>query len=251
MPLQKTDGVILRSIPLGETSKILTIYSKDFGKVSVIAKGARSARSRYGGTLETLNHISIIFYYKENRDLHSLSQAEIIDSYLVIKEDLHRTALAMAICELINQLEVGQEANPLLFRLLLSAFKTLDDTERQPVNIFRAFQIHVFDLMGFRPGFFHCTGCGKKIETTCSFDLMAGGLTCDECRAESQTSMVLYRETIQMLRALQKTHISKLQSSEESSSAVQQVDEFVRVYLRYHVDGIRDLKALRFYGEID
>ncbi len=48
MPLQKTDGLILRSIPLGETSKILTIYSKDFGKVSIIAKGARSARSRYG-----------------------------------------------------------------------------------------------------------------------------------------------------------------------------------------------------------
>ncbi len=197
------------------------------------------------------NHISIIFYYKENRDLHSLSQAEIIDSYLVIKEDLRRTALAMAICELTNQLEVGQEANPLLFRLLLSAFKTLDDTERQPVNIFRAFQIHVFDLMGFRPDFFNCTGCGKKIETTCSFDLMAGAFSCDDCRDESQALIVLYQETIQMLRSLQKTHISKLQSSVESSSAVHQVDEFVRVYLRHHVEGIRDLKALRFYDEIE
>lgn len=251
MPLQKTDGLILRSIPLGETSKILTIYSKDFGKISVIAKGARSARSRYGGTLETLNHVSVIFYYKESRDLHTLSQAEIIDSYLVIKEDLHRTALAMAICELTNQLEVGQEANPLLFRLLLSAFKTLDDAERQPINVFRAFQIHVFDLMGFRPNFFDCTGCGKKIETTCSFDLMAGGFACDNCLDQGTASMHLYKETIQMLRALQKTHISKLQPSTESSSSVRQVDEFVRVYLRYHVDGIRDLKALRFYDEID
>ncbi len=77
MSLQKTQAVVLKTQRLGETSKILTLYSQKFGKIKVVAKGARGLKSRFYGTLEPLNHISIVYYFKETRELQLLSQADI------------------------------------------------------------------------------------------------------------------------------------------------------------------------------
>lgn len=250
MPLQKTEAVILRSIKQGESSKILTLYSRAFGKITAIAKGARNMKSRFGGTLELLNYVSIVFYEKENRELQFLSQAEIIDSFPQIKQDLQKTSLAMAVCELINQLEVGREPNPILFRLLLSTLKSINHACDNPMNIFRAFQIHIFDIMGFRPNFYECMGCGKRMDGAALFDLREGGLVCKKCREEGNATVVLYQEALNTLRRLQKVHLSSINGLLLTSTSEQQTDDFLQAYLHYHVEGLRDLKALKFLKKI-
>jgi DNA repair protein RecO (recombination protein O) len=250
MPLQKTDAIILKSINHGETSKILTLYSREFGKITVIAKGARNIKSRFGGSLETLNYVSIVFYEKESRDIQILSQAEIIDPFKETKKNLRKTTLALAICELINQLEIGQEPNRLFFRLCISALQSINRASANIINILSAYRIHVLDIMGFKPDFYNCLGCNKKLHKTTFFNLHAGGIICDECKREDTKAMVLYHETLQFLRTLQKTHISKLSGISPPKKVQDQVEEFLRRYMQYHVEGVRDLKALKFLHQI-
>lgn len=250
MPLQRTEAIILKSLNHGETSKILTVYTRARGKIALMAKGARNIKSRFGGTLEPLNHVTILYYEKQSRDIQLLSQADILAAFSNIKKDLERTAYALATCELINQLEVGQEPNPLLFRLLSSTLQNMDAPTSRAVNIFRAFQIHIFDIMGFRPHFEVCVGCQRRLEGTVRFDLGEGGLVCDACLRPNAASLVLSQEAVHALRHLQKVHLSKLGDILPSPAAQNQVDSFLRTYLHHHVEGVKELKALQFLRQI-
>ncbi len=241
---------MLRSVNYSETSKILTLYSRACGKVSVIAKGARNIKNRFGGILEPANYLEIVFYARENRELQFLNQAELIESFPGTKSNLEKTALAMAVCELLDRLETGQEPNPLLFRLQLSVLRHINDTEESAHNIFRAFQIHISDIMGFRPHFDNCVGCRCSLFGKVDFDLAAGGLVCAACKVPDAAEIRLSNDALESLRKLQRVHISKLSGLLPSKTLQRQVDDFLKYYLRYHVEGFRELKSLQFLASI-
>lgn len=250
MPLCKTEVIVLKSINYGETSKILTLYSRTSGKISVIAKGARNIKSRFGGTLEPINYLAIIFYEKESRNIQYLSQVDIIEYFPQIKKDLEKTAIALAVCELIDKLEVGHEGNPLLFRLNLSALRRLDTASRNPLHVFRGFQLHICDLMGFKPHFHRCMGCDLQIEGAVAFDLASGSVLCDKCSGGAVTHRKLTAEALNTLRAFQTVHLSMLSEMQVGESTQRQMDDFLRAYMQFHIEHLRDLKALRFLQQI-
>ena len=97
-----TEAIVLRRRKQGDTSKILTLYTKAFGKLNVIAKGAREVKSKFGASLETFTHATVVFYRKEHRDLHLLSKAETIESNSQISKSLEKIEQAMAIIELVD-----------------------------------------------------------------------------------------------------------------------------------------------------
>ncbi len=245
MPLQKTEAIILKSQKLGETSKILTFYTLAFGKIKTVAKGARSSKSRFGGSLEPLNYVSLVFYEKENRDLQTLSQADIIESFLKTRTNLEKTALAMACCELLDRIEVGVTPSPQLFRLLLQTLRGINQGLGQPANFFRAYQIHLFEIMGIQPNLSRCLKCGLEKQEDVCFDLSHGGFYCYACRQIAAPGLLLSHETLNALRTLQTAPVEKMNGQLESRSSQQQLDHFLNVYLKYHVEGIRNLNALK------
>ncbi|RMF61711.1 MAG: DNA repair protein RecO [Calditrichaeota bacterium] len=251
MSLQKTEAVVLKSRRQGETSKILVLYTRAFGKMSLVAKGARSARSRFGGTLEPLNHISLLFYYKETRDLQILSQAEILATFPGIRRDLDKTSIGLAICELVLRLEVAEEGNPLLFRLLLHTLRGIEGCRRDPVNFLRYFQVRLFDLKGFRPELSTCLRCGGPAQENVRFDIVRGGVVCGNCGKQGVSGIPLSLEALHALRTCQQTaSAQEIDGLLPSPVAQQQVDHFLDAFLKYHIEGFRDLNALRFYQRI-
>ena len=126
MSLKKTNGIILKTRRQGETSKIITIYTRDYGKISLVAKGSRSIKSRHWGTLEPFTHIALVFYHKENRELQFLSQADIVQSFDPVRAQLGKMSLASIMCDLVNRVEVGEAVNPQLFGLLLDSITSLE-----------------------------------------------------------------------------------------------------------------------------
>lgn len=250
MPLQKTQAVVLKSIKQGETSKILTLYTRSFGKLAVIAKGARSTRSRFGGSLEPLNYISIVFYEKENRDLQFLSQADIIEAFPKIKHNLEKTTVAMAACELVNQLEIGVSPNTVLFDLLLKCLGGINLAGGTPKNYLRAFEVQLFELIGFKPNLQTCMRCNQARFEEIIFDLSQGGYYCERCAKTRTAGMLLNRESGHALRVFQQTSFSGLNGVLPSGLARQQVDDFLLSYFRYHVDGFKELKSLKFLKQV-
>jgi DNA repair protein RecO (recombination protein O) len=146
-----SEAIVLRARKHGETSKIVTLYTLAYGKVNVIAKGAREMKSKFGGALESFAHMSAIFYKKEKPEagLYLLSKAELIGSNAAILKSLAKIEAATGIIELVLRSMHDEEANPAIFELLRSALAAIDtssDAAATPLEFW--FAIQLLELMG-------------------------------------------------------------------------------------------------------
>jgi DNA repair protein RecO (recombination protein O) len=249
MSLQKTEAIVLKSLKQGETSKILTLYTRKFGKIKVIAKGARGLKSRFGGTLEPANYIAIVYYEKENRELQFLSQADIIETFSKKKQPLEKSSLAMAACELVNRLEIGVHPNPHLFKLFLETLRGVHQAAH-PMNVFRAFQIRIFDTLGVKPNFQNCLQCKQPRAGDVIFDIPRGGFYCANCGQRRPPGMILSQSLIADFRNLQTAAIDSLNGVLASPGDQQQADHFLLAYFNYHIEGFRELNSLKFLRKV-
>ncbi len=124
--IKKTDCIVLNSRKYSESSKIVNVYSLDYGKLTLMAKGAISPKSKFMGLLEILNIIEINFYFKPNRDMHTLSSADTNIRLKKIKQDLDSSACGLICCELINKTQNQGEINPELYNILLNALLEIE-----------------------------------------------------------------------------------------------------------------------------
>lgn len=160
------EAIILHSRKFSETSKILTVYALQHGKMSLLAKGARNPKSKFGATLEALNHSSLTIYKKPQRDLHLLSKAETRVPLRRLAEDYDRLIIGLAIAELISVTQEPEEANTAIFRLLCSTLELLNMASGNEYALLTAFQIQLSTIMGFAPNFSVCFETGNDVVVT-------------------------------------------------------------------------------------
>ncbi len=149
----RTEAVVLRSMKYGETSRIATLFTREKGKISVLAKGARLTKSRFGSTLQPLSYTQVVFYYKPTRSLQTLSDSAHVQPFYRIARDLERIAIGLRIVELVGALLHEEEQNPLVFNLLLQSLHRLDDAEVRFANVLPYFQLRLAAALGFFAGF--------------------------------------------------------------------------------------------------
>lgn len=153
MSIVKTEAFVLKSIRYGETSKIVTLFTKDFGKISAIVKGARNNKSKLCGTMETMNYINVILYYKENRELHLISNAEYKNSFKNILMDFDRLQSGYKIIDIINKTLIQNESNELMFELLIKIYSGLNNSTGNFLYFVLYFQIELVKILGLSPDF--------------------------------------------------------------------------------------------------
>ncbi len=147
----RSEAVVLRKIPFRETSQIVTLFTREKGKIAAMAKGARNLKSQFGATLQPMSHIQAIFYYKSTRNLQTLSETSHLTVLNGITDDLDKIATGMRMVELIQALMQEEESNPLVFNLLVNTLKHLDQAESNIVNIWLYFQLQIAGCLGFQP----------------------------------------------------------------------------------------------------
>lgn len=151
MPIVKSEAFVLKNFRYSETSKIVILFTKNFGKINAIVKGARNFKSRLCGTLETMNYIEAVIYFKENRDLQIISAAEYKKSFPNILGNIDKLELSFRIIEMINKSFIQNEISIPVFELIKTTFEELDISEYNLLNNFLKFQINIIDLMGLSP----------------------------------------------------------------------------------------------------
>jgi DNA repair protein RecO (recombination protein O) len=177
MAIYREVGVVLRTMRLGESDKIVTIVTQNRGKVRAVAKGVRKTKSRFGGRLEPLSHVSLQLY--EGRNLDTITQVEGIDHFRSIREDLDRLGQATTMLEVVDAIVQEGEQNPRLYQMLLGALRTL---EAQPSPlVVPAFFWKLLAHEGYRPILEQCASCGSTEEALVAFDLTEGGTLCRNC----------------------------------------------------------------------
>ena len=176
MGLYRDEGVVLRTIKLGESDRIVTLVTQGHGKVRAVAKGVRKTKNRFGGRLEPTSHVSLLLY--EGRELDVITQAEALDHFRVIREDLDRLARATIMLEAVDQVAQERQASARLYQMLVGALRAL--AARNAPLLVPAFFLKLLALEGFQPILDGCASCGSPGPLV-GFDLVAGGALCSSC----------------------------------------------------------------------
>jgi DNA repair protein RecO (recombination protein O) len=268
--ITRTDAVVLKSMKYRDSSKIVTFYSRRFGKIKGIAKGARQMKSKFGAALEPLSAVSLILYKKDQRELQLISQCDLLKTYKNIHSELDRLAVGLSIIELLNQLTHDEEGNDALYTLLVQSLDELDRAQRHFMNFFLAFELRCASVLGFMPSLDACQGCGRKLddlvdEDSAVFQSGKGAIICSRCW-ESKTVVRNgalragrtgvtgtftdegnIRVSIGVLKALQRllnAPLESIGSLDLGSSLGNEIDGTLRLYLRQHFE---DLKPIRSF----
>ncbi len=147
----RTDAVVLRSLNYGETSQIVTLFTREKGKLAVMAKGARRTKSAFGSSLQPMSYAQVVFYYKPTRGLQTLSESAHAEPLLDLGRNLKKIALGLRVVELTRALTQDEDPQPLLFNLLLEVLRRLNAAEARAANVLPYFELRLAGLLGFRP----------------------------------------------------------------------------------------------------
>jgi len=247
-----------------DTSKIVTFYSKEYGKLKGIAKGARTAKNKFGSSLEPLSHSMLLIYKKEHRELHLISQCDSIDSFRNLTEDLDRMSAALSVLELVDQVTHHEERTPPMFALLVETLSALNASTKNYQTYLQAFQLRLAALFGYAPNFDACGQCGKPVligdgERHVAFQIVRGAVFCTKCCTPNDSSAhdsdtniaftTLSVQGLQIVRRLVHAQLSSLSNIEFDARVGNEMNELLRLYLRYHFDGFKPLKSARFFHQ--
>jgi DNA repair protein RecO (recombination protein O) len=227
MALYRDQGVVLRTVKLGEADRIVTFLTQGRGKVRAVAKGVRKTGSRFGARLEPTSHVALQLY--EGRELDIVTQAESLDVLRPLRERYDALTGAVAMLEAADQVTFEREPNPGLYRMLIGALRTLAVHPGPLVT--PAFFWKLLGLEGFSPILDECASCGGS--ALVAFDLSAGGAMCASC-AETGAPEIT-DETFALVRRILGGDVRGA-LAEAPSAATRQVEWLAVRALEYHLE---------------
>jgi DNA repair protein RecO (recombination protein O) len=181
MPLLRGEGIVLQTRDLGERDRLVTLYTREHGKLTAVAAGARRLRSRFVGALELFTWGDLVGFEREGRALVRLDQFDIRRPFRPLREDLGRLGQGARMVEAIARLTAERDPQPATFALLLRALRALETGA--PARVHLAFALRLLDLLGHRPRFDRCGQCRRVVGTRdVAFDATEGGVLCGRCR---------------------------------------------------------------------
>lgn len=241
MKTYSTYGITIRRIDFGEKDRILTVYTKDYGKLSAVAKGCRRPGSKLSGPSEPLVHSKMLF--AKGRDLDILTQAEVRDSFPAIRTNMDTVAHALYILELVDKFTEERQPNPELFDLLLSALYVLESGTNPEITI-RYFELHLLNILGYEPHFETCLNCGKVLATKpIAFSPSVGGMLCRDC-CTVRDAIWVPPALISYVRALKNAEPNTLHRLDFPFGARRDLACILGEHIRYRLEG--SLKSAEF-----
>ncbi|HXR71671.1 DNA repair protein RecO [Actinocrinis sp.] len=249
MSLHRADGIVLRTQKLGEADRIITILTREQGRVRLVAKGVRRTTSKFGARLEPFAHVDFQVFSRRhqglnNRSLDMITQAETIAPYGErIVNDYSRYTAGTAMLETAERL-TDAEGEPAVqqYLLLLGGLRALTAAEHAPGLVLDAFILRSMAVAGYAPSFYDCAQCGAEPADDAPwrfFAVAAGGVVCPSCKPPA--SAVPQRATLDLLGALLAGEWETADASEERHR--REGSGLVAAYLQWHVE--RGLRSLR------
>jgi DNA repair protein RecO (recombination protein O) len=228
----RVEAVVIRHSNWGEADRLLTLFTREQGKLRVIAKGVRKIRSRKAGHLEPFTHITL--QLAKSRDLPIITQVETIDPYLPLREDLTRTGYALYVLELLDRFTYEQEGGNLhLFRLLTETLGRLSGPG-EIWAIVRYYEMRLLDFLGFRPQLFECANCRKPIQPVNQFfSPSAGGVICPSCGSGLPGAWPVSLEVVKYLRHFQRSNFDEASRANPPAALQKEIETLMQAYFTY------------------
>jgi len=187
MPLYKAEAIVLRRANLGEADRVVTLFTRERGKLTAAAKGARKPKSRFAGRLELFTHLRVLLAV--GRTLDVISQVEVIDPFAWLRQDLMQMGHASLVTEALDRSTADREPSAELFGLMRTSLELIRDGQGELATIW--FLSQLLHAIGYGPTLERCVVCGRALAGPALFSYGLGGALCGHDRARDPSAVEL------------------------------------------------------------
>ena len=222
MEITKVKGIVISENNYSETSKLLNIFTKEYGIISVMAKGAKRLKSPLRSVTSKLTYANFQINYKEDK-ISNLIVADVIDPFNEIKKDLLKISYASFLLELTSQV-MKQTNEKEIFDILESALSKIEEGF-DPMIITNILELKYLDYLGIKPELNSCAVCGSTKILTVSTS--KGGFVCSNCHTNEK---IIDKKSVSVLRMLYYVDISKISKISLNNNTKEEIDDFINEY---------------------
>ncbi|MBI3752640.1 MAG: DNA repair protein RecO [Deltaproteobacteria bacterium] len=255
-----TEAIVLGSIDYGESDRIVTFYTLEFGKLKGIAKGAKRSKKRFVNNLEPFSHIRLLFFQKQGRDLVMLEQADVVGRFDNLLFDIHKLAFGSYCLELLSEMTPEYQKNEKVFELLLKFLIMLDRGTNIKTAV-RIFEMRLLSILGYHPHLDVCVVCKNNVmaeagahahaplpDTKLFFSSARSGILCPRCNGREKSLIPVSQGTIKFLMLAAKSALDKMDRIAMPDWAAEESERIIGDFIRYQLG--KELKSKRFLNKI-
>lgn len=249
MPSYNATALVLHRTDLGEHDRILTLFTREKGKVAAIAKSSRQASSRLTGATELFMLARLQLGVGRTFDV--VSQCEIQQTFPVLRQDLQRLARATYFCELLDRFtgDRDEESSEELFDLTVGALLLLQCANEYPDGVVHAYELQLLSTLGYAPVLERCVACGAAIGLRgAGFSPALGGIVCPGDRFRANDIVPLAKEATAILLLLQSADTETILALRPSPRTAAEVAKALRWFVRFRAE--RALKSADFLDQL-
>ncbi|MBS7020278.1 MAG: DNA repair protein RecO [Firmicutes bacterium] len=221
--IEKVEGVVVSTIPFKESSKILNVFTKEYGLIGMMAKGANRMKSELRSVSDKLTYGYFHIYYKEGK-LSNLISVDVIDPFKIMKQDLEKISYASYLLELTEQL-VKQNNSSDIYQLFISGLSKIEDGF-DPLVITNILELKYLEYLGVMPVIDRCAVCGRT-DSIATLSSYLGGYVCNHCRKQEP---LVDEKVIKLVRMYYYVDIAKIEKLELSEKVKKGVNQFLNDY---------------------
>ena len=232
MPSFKEQAIVLRSRPFGEADKTVTLFSRDRGKFTGLAKGARRIKSKFGARLEPFTYAD--FFLAHGRNLNVISQIETIKLFTSLRQGDKLNA-AIYLIRLVDLFTERGQHNQELFDLLLNGLNLLERSI-EPSTVVAVFNVLLASIEGLTPRLAECAVCGAapgQDEGKLKINFGAGGVVCNKCASGNDIS--LSSKVAEFVKKIYTVDLTRLKKIEVDKKLAAEINRFFAQYLAYQI----------------
>lgn len=260
MPQVKSEGIILKSVNWKEHSKIVTMFTDNAGRQSIVERGGRSFKSKRG-RLQTFTRLELIWFKSEKSGMGYLAEVEPLESFSFEQEGtLGRLTFASAVVEMLYDLLPEDEPHEDLYNLTIDYLRKTDTTSKAGIiPVFLAYFLKLLSYLGYRPNFSGCISCGKESGKALFansngldyyiFSPERGGIICGTCQIPGEYYIRLHSERLDEIYGLQTASLAEAAETKLKLEAAEEILELLNSFLKYQTD-IGELKSLKFLEKL-
>lgn len=238
-----TLGLVLREVKIKENDSLLTVLTRDHGKLTLKARGVRSKSSKIRSACQLFTYSEFtIFEYK---GYYTINEAESLEQFSGLRQDLELISLASYFSQLAETLSDEDSPSPQLLQLTLNSLYALASLKKPQALVKAAFELRLMCIAGYEPSLEGCAGCGDEGQW---LNVTMGALFCDHCRPSEGVNMPLCSESLSALRYVVSCDSKRLFSFTISDSAMKRLSQAAEMYLLTQLE--RGFSTLDFYNSL-